>query len=116
VTRRDARLFVDDMLQAVEDILEVTAGLDRQQFMATPVLQKAIIHDLLVLGEAAAQMPDDVRPISPDIPWRRIVGMRNKLIHGYFGVDLDLVYVVAKKTVPALLDPLERLRAALDAG
>jgi uncharacterized protein with HEPN domain len=71
------------MVAAADGILSMTSGLDLAHFMASPVLQKAIIHDLMVLGEAAAHVPDDVRATSPDIPWRRLVGMRNKLIHSY---------------------------------
>jgi uncharacterized protein with HEPN domain len=61
VTARDVRIFIDDMVAAADGILSMTSGLDLAHFMASPVLQKAIIHDLMVLGEAAARVPDDVR-------------------------------------------------------
>lgn len=102
------------MIEAVDGILGMTDGIDLPHFLSSPVLQTAIIHDLMVLDEAAAQMPDNVRAANSDIPWPRIVGMRNKLIHAYFGVDLDVVYVVATKTAPGLREPLERLRRSLE--
>jgi uncharacterized protein with HEPN domain len=102
------------MVRAVEDVRAAVAGLDLDAFVANRILHKAVIRDLEVLGEAARSVPDEVRALCPAIPWRRIVGMRNKLIHAYFGVDLATVFVAATEDVPPLAEPLRQLLARLD--
>lgn len=111
---RDARLFLDDMAAAIDDILDAMQGVDLSTFVTSKLLQKAVIRDLEVLGEAGARVPEDFRRMQPGIPWRSIVGLRNKLIHAYFGVDPTLVFTAAKQEVPALQKQLQALRTTLD--
>lgn len=114
MSERDIGLFVEDMIGAVEAIAAAIAGLDPEAFRTHPMASKAVIRDLEVLGEAARNVPDEVRAICPEVPWRRIVGMRNKLIHNYFGVDLAIVFIAATEDVPPLMAPLRQLLARLD--
>ena len=72
----------------------------------------ATLHNLELLGEAARHLPDEVRALAPDIPWRRIVGVRNILIHGYLGIDNDIIWDIVKNEVGPLLKSLEKLEAA----
>lgn len=115
MSRRDIGLYVDDMLQAIEDISVAIAGADLDAIVANRLLHKAVIRDLEVLGEAARNVPDELRLTCPDVPWRRIVRMRNKRIHNYFGADLATVFVAASEDVPLLAAPLRQLLARLDA-
>jgi uncharacterized protein with HEPN domain len=115
VTARDFRFLIDDMQQAVNAIARMIGGIDLAAFAADEMRQKAIIRDLAVLGEAAGRLPAELRARAPDVPWRLMIAMRNQLIHGYFLVDLAIVYQTATQDVPALRDPLERLRPTLDA-
>jgi len=78
----------------------------RQVFMAEPMRQDAIIRNLETAGEAAKQVPEDIRVRAPEIPWRQMAGTRDKLAHDYFGVDLDLVWDVVAKELPATKDRL----------
>jgi uncharacterized protein with HEPN domain len=74
--------------------------------MADPMRQDAIIRNLEILGEAAKQVPDDIRQHSTEIPWRQMAGTRDKLAHDYFGVDLDLVWDVVASELPSTREHL----------
>jgi uncharacterized protein with HEPN domain len=72
-------------------------------------MQRAVVRSLEIIGEAAKRVPDDWRARAPAIEWRRMSGMRDRLIHGYFGVDLDVVWDVLQTKIPALKAEIERL-------
>lgn len=84
--------FVRHMLDATEHILSYTEELDRQEFGDRPAIQDAVIRQFEILGEASKQVPDAVKEEHPELPWSDVAGMRDRLIHGYFTVDLDLVW------------------------
>jgi uncharacterized protein with HEPN domain len=71
----------------------------------------ATLRNLELLGEAARHVPDEVRALAPDIPWRRIVGVRNILIHGYLGIDNDIVWDIVRNEIAPLRKALEKLEA-----
>lgn len=116
MTERDKRDFVDDMLTAIQAIEAATGGLTFEEFRADEFRCKAVILDLQVLGEAARNLPSSVHAGSPDIPWRNLIDMRNRLAHGYFGIDLKIVFDTARLRVPPLAEPVRPLRARLDIG
>lgn len=116
MSKREVRLFVDDMVVAIDDITEALGNAGFETFLAETIRRKAIIRDFLVLGEAATNIPPEVRQLSPEIPWRKIVAMRNVLIHGYFLTELDVVFATAKHDLPELRRQLEALRDRLDVG
>lgn len=74
----------------------------------------AVIHNLQVIGEAARLTPDSVRQLAPSVPWSRIVGMRHMLVHTYFGLDLEIIFDVAKNEVPALTDEVSIMLELLE--
>jgi uncharacterized protein with HEPN domain len=114
VTARDPLAFLEDMLRAGEDIAEAVSGVGQEAFAADKLRHKAVVRDLEVLGEAASRLPASMRARAPDVPWPRVIGMRNKLIHGYFGMDLDIVHRAATVEVPALLPKLRALLVLLE--
>jgi uncharacterized protein with HEPN domain len=100
---RDPRLYLDDILEAIHKIRDYTAGMDYTAFSKDTKTQDAVIRNLEIIGEAAGRLQEPVRVVSPDIEWRKIVGLRNILIHEYFGVSLPLIWDV----IQSKLDPLE---------
>src|SRR5438270_6622916 len=103
------RLFVQDMIRYSQDVLAFTAGVDEVQFLGNLEKQYAVTRALEVIGEAAKAVPENVRILAPKIQWRQISGMRDKLIHHYFGVKLETVWAVVTQDIPQLIPLLERL-------
>jgi uncharacterized protein with HEPN domain len=101
--RRDA-LFLSHMLAAIDRLAELMARTDRETFDGDWVIQNAVIRELEVLGEAAGRMSTEFVASHAEIPWREITGIRHKLIHGYFAVDLGVVWKTATENVPGVAD------------
>ncbi len=87
-------------------------GRDRAALDADQMLLFAVVRAVEVLGEAAARVSEESRLLAPGVPWSAIVGMRNRLIHGYFNVDIDIVWVTVADELPALLAQLRGLSVA----
>jgi len=106
------RIFLDyleDILEAIDEIDEFLAGCSQQSFAADRKTVNAVIRSLEVIGEAAKQIPPELRLKAPDIPWKYMAGMRDKLIHQYFGVDLDIIWTVCRDELPPLRPKISRL-------
>jgi uncharacterized protein with HEPN domain len=100
------RIYLLHVRDAIADIL-VYAEAGEDAFLRETMRQDAIIRKLEVIGEAVKQLSDNTRDSKPDIPWRRVAGMRDRLIHQYFGVDLDLVWNVVRLELPTLLEAVD---------
>ena len=111
---RDWRLYVDDMISFAEKVLAYTKGLDRQQLEASGLTYDATVRNLELIGEAATRIPATIREHAPLIQWREIIATRNRLIHGYLGIDNDTLWSVIQDDVPPLLDALLALKKAAD--
>jgi uncharacterized protein with HEPN domain len=107
MSRDDATLL--DILRAARLALEFRANLDRTAFLTDLKTQAAVLHELLVLGEAAKRFSAEFREEHPDVPWKAIAGMRDRLLHGYDDVDLELVWKTVDEDLPALVRRLEEL-------
>ncbi|MGQ0716074.1 MAG: HepT-like ribonuclease domain-containing protein [Pseudonocardiales bacterium] len=92
---------VADMLEAAEK-LEEQGSKGRSRFDQDEIVQLALVHLVQIIGEAASRVSDDLRERHPEIPWRHVVGMRNRVVHGYFEVDLDLLWDVVTLDIPKL--------------
>jgi uncharacterized protein with HEPN domain len=105
--RDDAILL--DILRAARLALEFRGQLDKPSFLTDLKTQAAVLHELLVLGEAVKRLSDAFRDAHSDVPWRAIAGMRDRLLHGYDDVDLELVWKTVNEDLPALVARLEGL-------
>jgi uncharacterized protein with HEPN domain len=114
VSDRPATLLVQDMLHAASKIEGYVDGFDRDMFIADSKTSDAVVRNLEIIGEAAARVPEEVRKINPDIQWRAIIGLRNRVVHAYFGVDLDLVWSIITNDLKRLSQSLLELQARLD--
>lgn len=107
---REWRFYLDDMISFAEKVIVYTEGLDQESFVASGLNYDATLRNLELIGEAATNIPDEVRRSNPQIPWRMVVATRNKLIHGYLGIDNDTLWSIVISDVPALLAKLHKLR------
>ena len=101
--------YLLDMLLAARDASRFMAGLTFADFERDRMAQLAILKAVELIGEAASQISDDAREAHPEIPWSNIVGMRNRLLHGYFDVNLERVWETVQQDVPRLIRQLELL-------
>ena len=101
--------YLLDMLLAARDAVEFADGITYSQFENSRLHQSAILKAVETVGEAASRVSSGMRESQPDIPWREIVGMRNRLVHAYFDVDIGLVWRTVQNDLPALIAQLERI-------
>jgi uncharacterized protein with HEPN domain len=99
---RDRSLYLKDILHAIDSIDSFTAGMDYVSFVGDDKTVSAVIRKLEIIGEAVKKLPEETLLRHPEIPWKLIAGMRDKLIHFYFGVDPHLVWQTIRKRLPAL--------------
>lgn len=88
-TQREWRFYLDDMIGFAEKVMSYTHDLDQAGFVSSGLNYDATVRNLELIGEAATHIPDEIRQANPQIPWRIIIATRNRLIHGYLGVDND---------------------------
>ena len=105
-TSRDWTLFLRDMQRFCAKVMRYSAGLNQQQFLADELTVDAVLRNLELLGEAAKQIPDDVRLRHPTVPWRRIAGLRDVLAHAYFGLEEDTIWQIITGSIPVLAEQL----------
>lgn len=106
---REWRLYVDDMIGFAQKVATYTEGLDRFTFASSALVYDATLRNLELIGEAATHVPEPVRRLYPEVPWRMVVAMRNRLIHGYLGIDDDTVWSIVEEEIPRLLCALGRI-------
>lgn len=112
---KDARVYLVHIIECIEAISGYMAGLDKDAFSHDTKTQDAVQRRLAVIGEAVKKLSPELRLAHPDIPWRRMAGMRDKLIHDYFGVDIDLVWEVSTSLLPPPKPRLEAITRDLPA-
>jgi uncharacterized protein with HEPN domain len=111
--KRDIRLYLADIEESIAAIEDFTAGLEYESFAADRKTYSATLREFIVIGEAIANIPDEVKNRVPSIEWRLIKDFRNFIVHEYFGVDSRIVWDAVRKELPLLKPEIERLRQAL---
>ena len=90
--KRNFNLFLVDILEAIGNIKEYTAGMGYEEFIQDKKTRDAVVRNLEIIGEASKNVPDDVKEKYPEVNWKAVTGMRDKLIHEYFGVSSMIVW------------------------
>ena len=103
---REWRFYIVDMIEFAEKVLAYTKDVDQDTFVADPLRYDAVLRNLELIGEAATHIPGHVRAAHPDVPWRAIVGLRNRLAHGYLTISDSVVWTTIQEAVPSLVPSL----------
>jgi uncharacterized protein with HEPN domain len=109
---REWRFYVEDMVAFCDKVLAYTHGLERESFAADAMRYDATLRNLELIGEAATHVPADVRLTAPDVPWRMVIAVRNRLAHGYLGIDDDTLWSIVRDDLTKLREGLAKLLAA----
>lgn len=107
--KREWRFYIQDMIEFSEKVLSYTEGLDQEAFIADELTYDATLRNVELIGEAASHIPSEVREAHPDIPWRAIVGARNRLAHSYLNINNNIIWTIIQDAIPNLLPALRNL-------
>lgn len=114
MSEREWRFYIDDMLKFASNAIVYCEGMSQDVFVASGLNYDATLRNIELIGEAATHIPDEIRAQYPEIPWRMIVATRNRLIHGYLGVDDDTVWSIITDELPELLAQLVALKKDIE--
>ncbi len=108
--QREWRFYVSDMIAFAENVMSYTDGFNQERFINSGITYDATLRNLELIGEAATHIPQEVREQLSQIQWRLIIATRNKLIHGYLGIDNDTLWSIIQTDVPELLKQLQQIK------
>ena len=106
--RRDDAIRLRHMLDAAQEAMSFTCDQKREDLDGSRMLVLSLVKDIEIIGEAATKISDDCRNEHPEIPWKNIITMRNRLIHGYFDINLDIVWKTVTEELPPLSVDLKK--------
>ncbi len=104
---RDSRVYLEDILEAIRKIRRYTVGLSGEGFAADEKTLDAVVRNLEIVGEAIKNVPESVRERNPDVEWKKIAGLRDILIHEYFGIDAEIIWDIIQTKVAILQSRVE---------
>ena len=104
--QRDYKVLINDILEAIHRIELYTASLAIDDFSESQLYQDAVVRNLEIIGEAVKRLPSELIEKHPDIEWKKIAGLRDILIHAYFGIDIEIVWDVIQNKLPELKNQL----------
>jgi len=106
---RDLRDYLRDIIDSIDDIEDFTKNMTYEQFVKDRKTLNAVVRSIEIIGEAAKQLPNEVKAKYNTLPWKEITGMRDKLIHAYFGMDTETIWVTVHKNIPTLKQTIQKL-------
>ncbi len=106
---RNWQLRIEDIIECIDKISRYIQGMDMTTFLANDLVVDAVVRNISVIGEAARHVPDEIQTRYPHLPWREMRGMRNVIVHEYFGADAITIWETACRELPPLVEPLRRI-------
>lgn len=107
---KDISIFIEHILESIKNIESFTKGISDESFLKNREKQNAVVRELEIIGEAVKNIPNTFKNKYPEIPWKDIAGTRDKIIHHYFGVDLNIVLEIIKKDIPELKEEMQKIK------
>ena len=111
--RREYKAYLRDILEAIDKIERYTENMNFEDFSDNELIQDGVIRNLEIIGEAVKNLPDDIKKDYSEVEWRKIAGLRDILIHAYFGVDLEVIWDIVKNKVPELKEMVREILSNL---
>lgn len=109
MSKRDNSVLIQDMLESAVKIIKYTEGLSFDQFEADDKTVDAVIRNFEIIGEAANRIDNDFKILNPQIEWTKMRGFRNRIVHDYFGIDLEIVWSIIQDDIEELVYQLKQL-------
>ena len=109
--KREAELLLEDMAAAMAKVERYIRGFDRSVFLADEKTVDAVVRNLEVIGEAARLLPGEFKTENASVPWRQIAGLRNRIVHDYFGLDLEIIWEIVTVSIPQFSGQIARIRS-----
>ncbi len=116
MSKRDVRLFLNDILEAIRKVERYTAGLSFEAFEGNDMVIDSVTRNLEVIGEATKQIPEELRSRYQDVDWKRVAGFRDIAIHAYFDVDIGIVWTIATQRLADLKQVVNQMLQDLEQG
>ena len=113
MSKRSLKLLIDDIWESIEKIERYTEGMTLGSFQSDEKTSDAVVRNLEIIGEAAGRLPEEFMDRNSEIEWFKIVGLRNRIVHEYFGVDLEIIWQIIKRDFPAFKKSLKGIRSEL---
>ena len=113
MSKRSPELLVEDIWESIEKIQRYTEDMTQEDFQNDEKTTDAVVRNFEIIGEAAGRLPEDFVDRHSEIEWAKIVGLRNRIVHEYFGVDLQIVWQIIQNDLPAFKESLEKIRSGL---
>lgn len=110
----DYKIYLKDILEAICKIEKYTEDLSFDDFFENELIQDGVVRNLEIMGEAVKNIPDIIKRRNPELEWKKIAGLRDILIHAYFGMDVDIVWDIVKNKIPEMKEKISMILSKMN--
>jgi uncharacterized protein with HEPN domain len=110
MSHRSIELLIEDLWEAVEKVERYTVGFDHDSFVQDEKTIDSVVRNFEIIGEAANKLPPEFRENHPDVQWKKILGLRHRIVHDYFDIDVEIIWQIIEKDIPALKQNLQLIK------
>jgi len=109
MSRREWKILIKTILKAIEKIENYTKDEDYEKFLENELIEDAVVRNIEIIGEASLRMPEEIKELSQNIPWTKLKGINNRIVHNYFGVDHDIIWQIVSVELSVLKEDLNQV-------